>query len=211
MVGGWIVWGVGGLTTIWGGLMGAGRGWVTLIGAGWMGAGLGTLTTRGGGCTHGTGPGRASTGGGVIGGRGGGLTHIGRGVTGGTGGGWTVKAGGVIGLCCGGRTRIGGGWMMTSGDELMKKVPPGTAISWKPAALRRSGTQFFCSRTLIGPSPHGAGKIFYYNFYRDHIILVYRLSSNIKNIYSTYHACIESLGNRCTTPTIHQFLLLYSK
>lgn len=63
-----------------------------------------------------------------------------------------------MGACCGGRTRIGGGWMMTSGLALMKKVPPGTAISWKPMALRRSGTQFFCTSTLTGPSPHGAGK-----------------------------------------------------
>lgn len=106
---------------------------------------------------HGKGAGRANTGGGVMAGRGGGLTQIGRGVTGGTGGGCTVKAGGVMGACCGGRTRMGGGWMMTSGDELMKKVPPGTGISWKPAARRRSGIQFFCSKTLMGPSPHCAG------------------------------------------------------
>lgn len=94
----------------------------------------------------------------MICGRGGGLTRIGLGVTGGTGGGWTVRAGGVIGACCGGHTRIGGGWMITSGDGLMKKVPPGTGISWKPAALRRSGTQFFWRRILMGPSPHVAEK-----------------------------------------------------
>lgn len=77
---------------------------------------------------------------------------------GGNGGGCTVKACGVIAGGGGSLTRTGGGWIMTSGFDFTKKVPPLTGKDWKPRQRKRSPMSLCGTAALITPSPHCAGR-----------------------------------------------------